>query len=79
MYVQQRTWISFSEKKKCGEKKEIAVTSSQGKCYGRFYLFILFYFISSAYYMIQKNKGISIINAKLGRDTTTAVKQLQWS
>ena len=29
--------------------------------------------------MIQKNKGIIIINAKLGRDTTTAVSQLQWS
>ena len=34
--------------------------------------------------MIQKkrkkyNKGKSVINAKLGRDTTTAVSQLQWS
>ena len=35
--------------------------------------------------MVQKNKvisiteGIRIINAKLGRDTTTAVSQLQWS
>ena len=37
------------------------------------------YFIFIAYYMMQKIKGISIINAKLGRDTTTAVSQLQWS
>ena len=29
--------------------------------------------------MIKKNKGISIINDKLGRVTTTAVSQLQWS
>ena len=44
------------------------------------YLFrCLFYFISFTFYVIQKNKEISIINAKLGRDTTTAVGQLQWS
>ena len=29
--------------------------------------------------MIRKNKGISKINDKLGRDTTTAVSQLQGS
>ena len=40
------------------------------------FILFIFYFISFAYYMIQKNKGISITNAKLGRDTTTAVRRL---
>ena len=49
-----------------------------------YFYFILFYSISVAYYGMQNkrnkyNKGISIINVKLGRDTTTAISQLQWS
>ena len=48
------------------------------KMYCLLYYFIYFILLASLS-DTEKKKGIRIINAKLGRDTTTAISQLQWS